>query len=294
MRFNAFSEFSLRAPSFFTDERCWNAHFIMDQDFTSLFPYIQAEVEGAVLFENPQHIQFRIDDIFFDLYPPARVVSRFFNDRKEALTFADRLIKLLNDIDSRQSEIKPRYQSFRKLQVPEILRLLPLTNCRACGFPTCMAFAGGVSRRKIDLESCPHMPQPIGARLIYPAFDNGNLLAGKVEVDMDWMSMQRLFEKIPSGDPENPAGKAPQKNRKQRPGICGEREGILFKLSGREAEVLRLLAEGFTNKEIADILSITHHTVKSHVVHIFNKLGVSDRTQAAVWAAQNELLSEDF
>ena len=59
MRFGAFSEFSLRAPSFFAGERCWNAHFLLDQEFTELFPYIQAEADGAILFENPQHIQFR-------------------------------------------------------------------------------------------------------------------------------------------------------------------------------------------------------------------------------------------
>ena len=50
------------------------------------------------------------------------------------------------------------------------------------------------------------------------------------------------------------------------------------------------MAQGFTNKEISEILNISHHTVKSHVVHIFNKLGVSDRTLASVWAAQNELI----
>jgi ATP/maltotriose-dependent transcriptional regulator MalT len=63
-----------------------------------------------------------------------------------------------------------------------------------------------------------------------------------------------------------------------------------FPLSGREAEVLRLITEGFTNKEIAQILKVSHNTIKSHVVHIFNKLGVNDRTQATVWAAQNELI----
>jgi DNA-binding NarL/FixJ family response regulator len=50
------------------------------------------------------------------------------------------------------------------------------------------------------------------------------------------------------------------------------------------------MAEGFTNPEISELLSISHHTVKSHVVHIFNKLGVNDRTQAAVWAARNRLI----
>jgi DNA-binding NarL/FixJ family response regulator len=55
-------------------------------------------------------------------------------------------------------------------------------------------------------------------------------------------------------------------------------------LSSREREVLELLARGCTNREIAEQLIITSSTVKVHVEHILTKLGVSDRTQAAVQA----------
>jgi DNA-binding NarL/FixJ family response regulator len=55
-------------------------------------------------------------------------------------------------------------------------------------------------------------------------------------------------------------------------------------LSSREREVLELLARGCTNREIAEQLVITSSTVKVHVEHILAKLGVSDRTQAAVQA----------
>ena len=60
-------------------------------------------------------------------------------------------------------------------------------------------------------------------------------------------------------------------------------------LSDREIQVLRLVAAGYTNLEISDILYISPHTVKSHVVHILNKLGVNDRTEAAVWAVRHHL-----
>lgn len=61
-------------------------------------------------------------------------------------------------------------------------------------------------------------------------------------------------------------------------------------LTGREIEVLRLMANGLTNREISENLSITMNTVKSHVVHIFNKLGVNDRTHAAVLASRHHLI----
>jgi DNA-binding NarL/FixJ family response regulator len=65
---------------------------------------------------------------------------------------------------------------------------------------------------------------------------------------------------------------------------------LIQPLSNRELEVLQLLSTGLSNKEIAPILFISESTVKTHVSHIINKLGVSDRVQAAVWAARHGLL----
>ncbi|MGI6418043.1 MAG: response regulator [Thermoguttaceae bacterium] len=61
-------------------------------------------------------------------------------------------------------------------------------------------------------------------------------------------------------------------------------------LTQRESEVLRQLAFGLTNKEIAQALHISYETVKEHVQHILRKIGVSDRTQAAVWAVRKQLV----
>jgi DNA-binding NarL/FixJ family response regulator len=64
----------------------------------------------------------------------------------------------------------------------------------------------------------------------------------------------------------------------------------LERLTARERQVLQLLAEGQTNREIAAHLSLSVGTVKIHVEHIIAKLGVSDRTQAAVRAVASGLL----
>jgi len=61
-------------------------------------------------------------------------------------------------------------------------------------------------------------------------------------------------------------------------------------LTKRESEVLKQLAQGLSNKEIAQALSISYETVKEHVQHILRKVGVSDRTQAAVWAVRKGLV----
>jgi DNA-binding NarL/FixJ family response regulator len=64
-------------------------------------------------------------------------------------------------------------------------------------------------------------------------------------------------------------------------------------LTERETEVLRLLAQGLSNQEIAHKLTIGEQTVKSHVSHILAKLGVPSRTQAALYAIRTGLTSCD-
>lgn len=61
-------------------------------------------------------------------------------------------------------------------------------------------------------------------------------------------------------------------------------------LTQRESEVLQHLSHGLTNKEIAQALHISYETVKEHVQHILRKIGVTDRTQAAVWAVRKGLV----
>jgi DNA-binding CsgD family transcriptional regulator len=65
------------------------------------------------------------------------------------------------------------------------------------------------------------------------------------------------------------------------------RRGVL---SARELEVLAHLAAGRSNREIADLLVVSPHTVARHIEHIYAKLGVSNRTAAAAYAYQHHLV----
>ena len=65
-------------------------------------------------------------------------------------------------------------------------------------------------------------------------------------------------------------------------------------LTRREKQILKLTATGATNTEIADTLSVSMHTVKTHIYNLFKKIGVSNRIQAVNWAQENldELIHE--
>ena len=64
----------------------------------------------------------------------------------------------------------------------------------------------------------------------------------------------------------------------------------LTELTGRELEVLRLIAKGATNREIAEALVISEGTVKNHISNILVRLNVRDRTQAAIYARDHSLI----
>lgn len=62
-------------------------------------------------------------------------------------------------------------------------------------------------------------------------------------------------------------------------------------LTERENEVIKYVAQGLTNKEIAEILMVTHHTVKAHIASIIRKLRVRNRVDIAIFSQKEEYIS---
>lgn len=81
-------------------------------------------------------------------------------------------------------------------------------------------------------------------------------------------------------------GEAPLDPRAARELIAQRRRTQTPELSNRELEVLALVAEGMPNKRIAGRLEISEKTVKAHLTRVYERIGVSDRTQAALWARE--------
>lgn len=72
-----------------------------------------------------------------------------------------------------------------------------------------------------------------------------------------------------------------------------EERRLLGELTLREQDVLKLIAKGLSNSDIAKRLFISPHTVKNHVSNIYRKIGIDDRTQVALMAIRHGLVSLD-
>jgi NarL family two-component system response regulator LiaR len=106
---------------------------------------------------------------------------------------------------------------------------------------------------------------------------------GKVQLHPD--ITKRLMSAVVGDQPAAPGSKGAVKPDRSVESVND--------LTERELEVLRWIAGGLTNREIAERMVISEKTVKTHVSNVFSKLGLEDRTQAAIWALKHNLGPED-
>lgn len=266
----------------------YGAEFDLDGDVSPLFPYINAVAKGAQFYDKPVYIRFFLDDHLCAFYPqkgafaPAR-------DLSHAMAFLDRLVDFLKDIDQRRSDIRPNIRKYKPVSAVDIFKLLPGTNCKICGYATCLAFAAALSRQHASLLNCPHLANPAEAKALFPVFDKEGNCVQMVSLDIDTDCLRRKID-----DKETCIRTLKSQladfERSRYASLEEANASLPSPLTLREFQVLKKVANGDTNKDISRSLDISAHTVKSHVIHIFNKLGVNDRTQASVWAASRGLL----
>lgn len=265
-------------------QRSWGARFILNHDVRKVFPYLNAALADARYEKQPEHIRFVYEGVQCTLYPDELVAAPF-TDKDNARQYFQRLSVFLNDIYDKRDGLKPNHRKNQLVSVVEVLKLLPRTNCRRCGYPTCLAFAAALRQQKTKPECCPDFEKPLTTHEIYPVFDADGALVSTLTLEINKDALPPVKADRSRHDKSNAdAGLThPPVNRE-------EKDVNTHLLTNRETEILRLVAAGKTNTAISKKLCISPHTVKSHVIHIFNKLGVSDRTQAAVFAIRRHLI----
>lgn len=129
---------------------------------------------------------------------------------------------------------------------------------------------------------------PATAVLVLTSFsDRPRILKALDAGAVGYMLKDAAADELERGIHAAARGESPLHSKVARTLVEGRRQREDDGFSDREREVLGLIVEGMSNKRIALRLGITERTVKGHLTNIFRRLGVDDRTQAALWAQRH-------
>lgn len=126
-----------------------------DTDISPVFPYLNAELGGWDYDQQNQVILLKLAAGKWITLQPREIAIRGARDLDESNALLAWIKGQINDIYARRDSLVPRYTSQAGLKVMEILKLLPMTNCKACGYPTCMAYAAALREGELSLKDCP-------------------------------------------------------------------------------------------------------------------------------------------
>ena len=140
-------------------------HLIADlgADISPALPYLNAELEGWD-YDGLNHVLLvKMADGKWITFQARQIAIRGCRDLEEARALLNWAQGQVNDVYARREAITPRLTGQAGLKVMEILKLLPRTNCKACGFLTCMAYAAALREGETAPESCPPLWEKAGA-----------------------------------------------------------------------------------------------------------------------------------
>ena len=126
----------------------------LDEDIGEVIPYLNAVIGGDQYTREPPSVTFKIHGKLITVHPD-RIAVNALKEEAEADKILEWLRGEINSAWERRGEITPKYEGMKKPQLFEILKFLPRTNCRECGFSTCMVFAAQVVEGGKEAEDCP-------------------------------------------------------------------------------------------------------------------------------------------
>ena len=130
----------------------------LEQDVSEALPYLNASLGGFEYLKDPPAVTFRIHGKIITVHHRQIAVNAL-KDEQEADKILEWLRGEINEAWEKRDEIEPRYEGAPKPKVLEILKLLPKTNCRECGQPTCMVFAVKIAEGAKRPEDCPPLKE---------------------------------------------------------------------------------------------------------------------------------------
>jgi ArsR family metal-binding transcriptional regulator len=140
-------------------------------DIHEVLPYLNATLRGAMYFPDAPALTWKKAGHNVAFHPYEIAVSNAV-DRESAQKELDGLVALVNRTWERRAEITPSHETRRRPTLMEVHKLLPQTNCKQCGQPTCYTFALKLVASQKRLQDCPPLfePQYADKLLVNPVY----------------------------------------------------------------------------------------------------------------------------
>jgi ArsR family metal-binding transcriptional regulator len=136
----------------------------LNEDISEVLPYLNTELGGSDYVRTPPSLTLRIHGKLITLHSREIYVNAL-RDEAEAEAILEWLTKEINDTWDKRAGIEPTYEPPAVPRMMEILKLLPRTNCRKCGQPTCTVFALRAVEGIKGPEDCPDLSEEKRAML---------------------------------------------------------------------------------------------------------------------------------
>jgi ArsR family metal-binding transcriptional regulator len=137
----------------------------LNQDIRDVLPYLNTVLGGYEYYQNPPAVTFRPQGKLVTVHPD-KIAINALKDEDEADKLLEWLKREINEAWEKRDEIEPSYESLPRPKVFEILKMLPKTNCRQCGEPTCTVFAVAVTEGVKGAENCPPLSNESREKLL--------------------------------------------------------------------------------------------------------------------------------
>ena len=136
----------------------------LDQDVSAVLPYLNAVLGGFEYLKDPPAVTFRAQGKLITIHGNKIAVNAL-QDETEADKILEWLKREINSAWGNREHIIPSFEGQPKPKIVEIMKLLPKTNCRQCGEPTCMVFAVRLAEGAKGTQACPELANDNRERL---------------------------------------------------------------------------------------------------------------------------------
>lgn len=137
----------------------YGVRVILPRDISDSFPYLNAVLDDAI-FEKENKILIGVNNQRRYAFRPYEIQTGMIAESCEALSVVEEVVRLVNQVWKERETIAPSFTERKLPTVYNIFKLLPKTNCRECGYSTCLACAAEIRNGVISVEKCPTLSKP--------------------------------------------------------------------------------------------------------------------------------------